>query len=325
MRTFRKIMLLALAAGVASFLIVPLVVPFQSSGSLTNTQAAGVGAEFVEIGEIQVHIEKSSYSGKQTSFIPPVLILMHGFGASTFSWRDVIEPLSQVGDVIAYDRPAFGFTDRPTTWSEPSPYGFDGNLQLLRGLIEKYAANREVILVGHSAGGQLAAEFARLNPALVQKLILVAPAIYTTGGNSSGLSWVFDIPQIDALGPLLVQGIASSGTDLLAESYYDQTQLTQAVTDGYRAPLKVAGWERAFWNYNKASRANKLLENLNSIRQSTLLITGEFDTVVPTTDTKKLATEIIGSQLVVISNTAHLPHEENPELFTQEVISWLQK
>ncbi len=45
-----------------------------------------------------------------------VFILLHGFGASLFSWREIVEPLSQYGTVIAYDRPAFGLTERPMQW-----------------------------------------------------------------------------------------------------------------------------------------------------------------------------------------------------------------
>jgi pimeloyl-ACP methyl ester carboxylesterase len=322
MRAFRKVMWWLLASGVAAFLIVPLVITFESSGTLTNTQAAGANAEFIDIDGTQVHVVTEKYSGPAEQNVP-VIILMHGFGASTFSWRDVMTPLSAAGDVVAYDRPGFGFTDRPTSWEGTNPYGFEGNFELLTGLISQLAANREVVLVGHSAGGQLAAEYARLNPELVQRLVLVDPAIYTTGGGPSWLSWVYDIPQIDRLGPFLVQGVASSGMDLLEESYYDKSQLTPDVYAGYQAPLKVIGWERAFWEFTTAPRDNQLVENLTSITQPTLLITGEFDTVVPTADTQKLATVITDNKLVIIGNTAHLPQEEAPEVFSAEVLAWL--
>lgn len=328
MRSFRKVMFWALSAGIGSFLVIPLLIPFQTAGQLSNQDAAseslGKKAEFVKIADLDLHIEVANYSGKEADkSTVPLLVLLHGFGASTFSWRDVMVPLSVAGDVIAYDRPAFGFTERPTKWKGPSPYGFEGNFRILENLLKKFGEGREVILVGHSAGGQLAAEFARLNPGLVQKLALVDPAIYTSGGFASGFRWLFDIPQVNALGPFLVQGIATSGNDLLVESFYNKAQISKEVTDGYRAPLKVRGWELAFWNYTKASRDNNLRENLGDIEQPTLIITGEFDTVVPTPDTKKLATEISGSQLVVIPKTAHLPHEENPERFTRELLSWL--
>ena len=313
----------ALASGLAAFLIVPLAVPFESSGTVTNVQAAGANAEFAQVGEQKIHLAREPFSGQPaTNNQVPVIILMHGFGASTFSWRDVMKPLSTAGDVIAYDRPAFGFSDRPVTWTGENPYGFAGNMEILKSLINQYAKDRKVILVGHSAGGLLAGEFARTNPQLVQKLVLVAPAVLSTGG-ASWLSYLKVIPQIDALGPVLVQEIASSGNALLEESYYDKAQLTAAVSEGYRAPLKIIGWEKAFWEFTNASRENKFLENISSLSQPTLLITGEFDTVVATADTKKLSGLIPNNELVIIPNTAHLPQEENSKLFSQEVLSWL--
>lgn len=318
-------MLLALASGLVAFLIVPLVIPFKTSGTLTNVQAAGSGAEFSRIGDLNVHVETTKYSGKPAKANQvPVIFLLHGFGASTFSWRDVMASLSSVGDVVAYDRPAFGFTDRPTTWGDQNPYGFAGNMEILKGLINKYAKNREVVVAGHSAGGLLAAEFARLNPGLVERLILVAPAVFNSGG-ASWLSALRILPQIEALGPVLVQGIASSGNALLAESYYDKNQLTQKVIAGYNAPLKIMGWERAFWEFTNAPRENNFLNKAASLKMPTLLVTGEFDTVVPTEDTLKLSKIIPNNVLVLIPETAHLPQEENPELFSQEVISWLNK
>jgi pimeloyl-ACP methyl ester carboxylesterase len=323
MRKFRRVMTWALASGLAAFLIVPLAVPFESSGTLTNAQAAGANAEFAQAGEQKIHLVREPFSGQSAANDQaPVIILMHGFGASTFSWRDVMKPLAVAGYVIAYDRPAFGFSDRPVTWTGENPYGFAGNMEILKSLINQYAKDREVILVGHSAGGLLAGEFARTNPQLVQKLVLVAPAVLSTGG-ASWLSYLKVIPQIDALGPVLVQEIASSGNALLEESYYDKAQLTAAVSEGYRAPLKIIGWEKAFWEFTNASRENKFLENISSLSQPTLLITGEFDTVVATADTKKLSGLIPNNKLVIIPNTAHLPQEENSKLFIQEVLSWL--
>lgn len=324
MRTFRKVMLWALAAGVGAFLIIPLVIHFDSSGTRTSTEAAGPAAEFIDVDGIRVHVETEPYSGSAQTNVP-VIILMHGFGASTFSWRDVLIPLSAAGDVLAYDRPGFGFTDRPTSWDRTNPYGFEGNFELLTGILEQVAPDRNVVLVGHSAGGQLAAEYARLHPDLVQRLILVDPAIYTTGGSPSWLSWLWEVPQIDRLGPFLVQGVAQSGMDLLKQSYYNTSQLTPEVLAGYQLPLSIQGWEQAFWEFTTAPQENQLVENLASISQPTLLVTGEFDTVVPTSDTQKLATVLAQNKLVIISNSAHLPQEEQADVFASEVCAWLEE
>lgn len=324
MRAFRRFMTRALLLGIAAFLIVPMVIPFDSSGTKTNIEAAGVNAEFAMINDINVHIDTEAYSGNRAENVP-LFILLHGFGASTFSWRYVMDSMSKQGEVLAYDRPGFGFTDRPTSWTGANPYGFEGNFEILDGLIAEFGKDQEVILVGHSAGGSLAAEYARLNPEKVQRLILVAPAVYSNGTGTSWINPLKVIPQIDRLGPFLVREIATSGQDLLKRSYYDQSQLTEEVRQGYTAPLQIKGWERAFWEFSTAPRDSKLVENLDSINQPTLLITGKFDEVVPTANTEKLATEIKNNKLVLVPKSAHLPQEEQPNIFNSEVATWVKE
>lgn len=314
----------ALLLGVLSFLVVPFLIPEPNSGTLTNVEAAGAGAEFSKLYNMDVHIETQNYTG-DCKCDAPLIVLMHGFGASTFSWRKVIEPLGDYGQVIAYDRPAFGFTERPTAMAGVDSYGFEANFGILNDLISKYGANRKVVLVGHSAGGQIAAEYARLNPTKVQGLILVDAAIVTTGGSPGGLKWLYQIPQIDRLGPILVSSIAQTGDDVIRRSHFDQTQVTQEVLDGYRQPLKVKGWERAFWNFATASRDNDLLANLATIKTPALLISGVADTIVPVGDQTKLQKLMPGSELVLIEKAGHLPHEEQPEAFMNGLEPFLTK
>lgn len=318
MRRFRKLSLVALASGLLAFLIVPFLVPSESSGTKTAAEAAGPGATFTELVGLQIHVERQTFTG-ECECVPPLIVLLHGFGASTFSWREVIGPLGRYGDVIAYDRPAFGFTERPTEWGAVNPYGFAGNLALLDELLAKYGAFRKVVLVGHSAGGQLAAEYARLNPSKVSSVVLVDPAILTTGGGPAGLEWFYQIPQIAKLGPILVSGIAKTGDDVIRKSFYDQTKLTQKVFDGYHQPLQVRGWEQAFWSFATAPRENSLAENLEDLKLPALLITGSNDNIVPTSDTIKLSQLLIKSKLELIDKSGHLPHEEQPSLFLQAV------
>lgn len=324
MKRFRRFMVNALLLGVLSFLVVPFLIPEPNSGTLTNVEAAGPGAKFSKLYNIDVHIETQKYTG-DCRCDAPLIVLMHGFGASTFSWRKVIEPLGKYGEVIAYDRPAFGFTERPAITLGVDSYGFEANFGILNDLIAQYGTKRPVVLVGHSAGGQLAAEYARLNPAKVQGLVLVDAAIITTGGSPDGLSWFYQIPQIDKLGPILVSSIAQTGDDLLRRSHFDQSQVTQDVYDGYHQPLKVKGWERAFWRFATASRKNDLLANLGTIKTPTLLISGVADTVVPVADQAKLKAKIPGSELVLIEKSGHLPQEEQPKAFLDAFAPFMSK
>jgi pimeloyl-ACP methyl ester carboxylesterase len=108
---------------------------------------------------------------------------------------------------------------------------------------------------------------------------------------------------------------------VIRKSFFDQSKLTDAVFDGYRAPLKVKGWEQAFWNFVTAPRENALKENIGGVTQPTLLITGSDDLIVPTADTVRLDDLIPNSTLVVIPKAGHLPHEEQPDAFMQAIES----
>ena len=323
MKTFRRVAWILLAAGLMAIVVLPLVVPFQSSGTVSFRDAGG---QFIRVSDIDVHVDSRDYTGACACYNTgeePLIILMHGFGASTFSWRDVIDDLSGFGEVVAYDRPGFGFTERVTTWAGENPYGTLGNFAIINGLIDEFAEGRPVVLVGHSAGGELAANFVVENPSRVQGLVLVDAAIFTTGGSPSWLTPVFALPQFDTIGPLLVSGIATSGDDLLRQSFVDQALLTPAVYDGYHAPLKVGGWERGFWEFAKAPRLEGVADRLNEITIPTLIITGDSDTVVPTSDATLLHDAIAGSERAVISNAGHLPHEEKPAAFLAALENWL--
>jgi pimeloyl-ACP methyl ester carboxylesterase len=302
------------AVVLALILVVPFLIPVQTTGTATYKEVAGEGATFASAQGIDIYYEKTDFvcqEGKDCSN-PPVILLLHGFGANTFSYREVVEPLSQLGDVIAYDRPGFGLSERPTSWEGENPYGSIGQDLIIDELIAQFAPGRDVILVGHSAGGTLAAQYVVDNKDAIQGLILISPAILSTGGSPSWLNWVFSIPQLDHLGPLLVSSIASSGMDLLDESWYNKDLITEEVKAGYREPLSVIGWEEGFWEFNRAPRAFDVKDRLDEITVPTLLITGDTDTVVATADTEALASMIKDSVLFVIPQSGHLAQEETP-------------
>jgi pimeloyl-ACP methyl ester carboxylesterase len=303
------------AVVLALILVVPFLIPVQTTGTATYKEVAGEGATFASAQGIDIYYEKTDFvcqEGKDCSN-PPVIFLMHGFGANTFSFREVTEPLSQLGDVIAYDRPGFGLSERPTSWEGENPYGSIGQDLILDELITEFASGRDVILVGHSAGGTLAAQYVVDNKDAIQGLILISPAVLSAGGSPNWLNWIYSIPQLDHLGPLLVSSIASSGMDLLNESWYNKDLITEEIKAGYREPLSVIGWEEGFWEFNRAPRAFDIKDRLTELSVPTLLITGDSDTVVATADTVKLAEMIKDSVLFVIPKSGHLAQEETPE------------
>jgi len=319
MKTRIKFILGSLAA---VLVLGPFAVPVNSSGTLTYQEAAAISwegrSEFVNLVDHQVHIITAGNPDSDR-----LIVLLHGFGASSLTWQQVLEPLGQAAYVVAFDRAAFGFTERPTSFGDLNPYSAAGQLKVIDGLVDLYGTDKEVVILGHSAGGALALGFALDYPEKVDQLILEAPAVYGTGGSPSRLNWVFSIPQIDHLGPLAVASIASSGLDLLVESYTDPSMITAEVQASYTAPLKIDGWERAFWEFNKAPRSLNLVERLDDLRAPTLIITGDDDRVVATADSIRLNGDLPGSELVIIEVAGHLPNEEKPQEFVDAVLRFL--
>jgi pimeloyl-ACP methyl ester carboxylesterase len=246
------------------------------------------------------------------------IILIHGFGASTFSWKPIQQSFSPCETVIAYDRPAFGFTERPLSWKGLNPYSMAGQMQILDDLVAKFANGRKVVLIGHSAGGQVAAQYALDNASRVSNLILESPAILN-GTPGAGMAWLTYVPQINHLGPALVASIATTGDALLESSFHDKSKLTGETYDGYHAPLKIKNWEFAFWEFSRADKTNDVASRLTEFKMPVLLITGDDDTVVETALTEKLATKMPKAKLVVVPNAGHLLHEEKPTVFVDVV------
>lgn len=69
----------------------------------------------------------SSQLPDQTKKVGFPMILLHGFGASLFSWSRVMKPLAELtgSKVLAFDRPAFGLTSRVSLSGHSSPGGKD--------------------------------------------------------------------------------------------------------------------------------------------------------------------------------------------------------
>jgi pimeloyl-ACP methyl ester carboxylesterase len=173
-------LLISLVIILAFLLIGPFLIP---TLPLTNTlpaeQLADPDSRFIEVDSLQVHY-KTAGTGE------PALILLHGFGASLFSWREIMAPLAELGTVIAYDRPAFGLTERPLKWQGLNPYSSEFQPHLLIGLMDAMHVEK-AIMIGNSAGGSIAMQAALLYPERVSALVLVDPAVYEVGRISIGL------------------------------------------------------------------------------------------------------------------------------------------
>jgi pimeloyl-ACP methyl ester carboxylesterase len=301
-------------------LLVPLLIPVPPlEGTVRPEQLADPDSRFIDVNGLQVHYKMAGQGG-------PAVFLLHGFGASLFSWREVMAPLAEMGTVIAFDRPAFGLTERPMPgeWGAENPYTPEAQADLTVALLDELGVDKAV-LVGHSAGGTIAVLTALRYPERVEALVLVDAAIYTQGGTPSWLRPLLLTPQVRRLGPLLVRSIVRWGEAVIRTAWDDPDKITVELLSGYKKPLQAENWDRALWEFTLASRPLGLVAQLDEIQVPALVITGDNDLIVPTEESARLAGELPSSDLVVIRDCGHVPQEEKREEFLQALTDFLGK
>ncbi|MBP6560019.1 MAG: alpha/beta fold hydrolase, partial [Burkholderiaceae bacterium] len=97
----------------------------------------------------------------------PPLVLLHGWMDVSASWQFVVDALAQQRHVIAPDWRGFGLTQGPRV----DTYWLADYLGDLDFLLDHYAADTPVDLVGHSMGGNIAMLYAGVRPARIRRLV----------------------------------------------------------------------------------------------------------------------------------------------------------
>ena len=227
------------------------------------------------------------------------LALLHGFAASPFTWRRVQEPLGVRHRVVALERPWAGFDEQVAA-----------TVQAL-----DHAQFEAPVLVGHSAGAEVALGVALAQPDRVRALVLIAPVVGQ--GPPPFARALARAPGWGLVGPSLLRGGTRFIGPVLRRLWYDPSQVDAAVVDGYRRPLLEPGVAEALWAMTANDRSRSLLlSRLGEVTHPALVIIGDHDPwarALPLTKT----------QTVMVERCGHLPHEERPERTVAEIEAFL--
>ncbi len=259
-------------------------------------------SRFVDAGGIRWHIQEAGAG--------PAMLLIHGTGASTHSWRDLLPLLSRDYRVLAIDLPGHGFTE-PLAESRISIAGMSeavGSLLRVLHFDPLYG-------VGHSAGAVILCRLALDRRIAPYVLISINGAFLPLAG-AAGVLFA-PIARLLSKGSLLPKLIASrvgnraSVARVIAGT---GSRLDPAGLDLYvrlvRNPKHVAGAlaMMSHWDLYAFER------ELPKIAAPLALVVGENDRTVPPNQALTVQRRVARATLYPLPGLGHLAHEEQPEI-----------
>ncbi|MGC8721139.1 MAG: alpha/beta fold hydrolase [Caldisericaceae bacterium] len=280
-------------------------------------QFADRDSKFIDVLGIRIHY-KDFGKGENT------FLLIHGFGAGTFTFGNVIREFTKFGRVVVLDLPGFGLSERPSN-SENNlfdPYSRVGQVEIVRAFVAKLSLH-DIILVGHSMGGGISALLAERYPELVKALVLVDPAIDSYSAPKI-ISNIMKSHVGKIIFLLIIKPITLSLESAISKAYFDKSKITRKLRKSYLQALTVTDWDKGLYYLLIADNSVDIKSGLSNISIPTLVIAGANDKIVDPASIRKVAVKIPSSQYVEIEECGHLPHEEKPGEFLQSVLNFLR-
>jgi pimeloyl-ACP methyl ester carboxylesterase len=249
----------------------------------------------------------------------PDLVLLHGLGASSFSWRHNLEPLSRDFRVWAPDLPPHGRSP-----AHPgADYRFEALAQGVIGFLDRHGITRAA-LAGNSLGGGLALMLARDYPERVTALVLLAPAAAV-----SRFPYIFAplrLPLVGLLAAALIGPWIIPWALRLA--YHRRELITPAVLAGYAAPFRELRRRLALRRLCRQVRLQPLEQVaawLKTIRGPAAIIWGMADPILPVAQAHWLKGHLPHAELHLLPDVGHAPQEEAPEAVNKIIIAFLHR
>jgi pimeloyl-ACP methyl ester carboxylesterase len=281
-------------------------------------QSSLVPASRIEVDGVGINY---SLTAPSQSSSDPVMVLLHGYGASLETWWDVIDALAAKTPVLRFDFKGFGFSDKPPD----ERYSLWDQADLTVGLLRALSLKR-VVLVGHSYGGGAA--------------VLALGRMEQDGNGPTAVGLVLiDAASYPQPLPFFVAYLRNPLTRFVTNTFVPPTLRARLTLNGImRAPGRVTrdrikryayffdlpGSHHSFAaaaRYIVPTEADSTGALFNAIAVPTSIIWGEHDPIIPVAFGKRLHADIRSSQLHILAGTGHVPHEERPA----ETLGILQK
>ena len=220
------------------------------------------------------------------------------------------------------DLPAFGLTGPFLN----KDYSISNYTTFLKEFLDSLNI-KQCILVGNSLGGEIAWRFALKEPVMAKKLILIDPGGYPVISKSVPIA--FKLAKI----PILNKFLTYITPRFLVRSsienvYFDKSKVSDLLVNRYFDLTLRKGNREAIVNRLKVSTSltnvKNTYENIKKIKQTTLIIWGNNDQLIPVENAYKFKNDIANSKLIVMQKTGHVPMEEKPLESLKHVTNFLK-
>jgi len=248
------------------------------------------------------------------------VLLVHGFGTSSFVWRNV-GPSIALANLTAFAVDLFGYgaSDRPTD----ADYGIAAQAEYLDRALTALRMARATV-VGLDLGGAIALRFAAAHPDRVEKLILVNPIALDDIPADDVKSLQKNTARFAFRISRGIMGAAPLLRDLLRNSVSDPAKMPEPLVARYLAPyVGRDGVDHLLRTARFVSKDDVEEIDLRSLPHPTLVIWGDKDKWVSSKVGDQLANTIGGSKLVHLPTAGRLVPEEAPEMFCNLLLDFI--
>jgi pimeloyl-ACP methyl ester carboxylesterase len=237
------------------------------------------------------------------------LVLVHGFLGSSKMWQPQISFFKKKFRVIAPDLPGFGESKNIKSYKSIKSIATLLINCLKEKKIDKY------ILLGHSMGGMIVQEMAKINGEKISKLVC-----YSTGpiGEMPGRFETIEKSR---------EKLKKNGLQItalrIAKTWFIKKEKAK-----YFYLCSVAGKSTSFKTADNALIAMKNwkgLKNLKSIKNETLILWGDKDKSYSLDQAKTLNKNIKNSKLKIFKGCSHNIHLEKPNDFNETINEFIKK
>ena len=302
---------------------------------LASTQSASLPPDpFYKEGYMNIKEGKIWYSvstSKEAQNNTPLLII-HGGPGSTHDYLNNLKALRIDRPVIFYDQ--LGSGKSTVTKSNKEFWQTARFIEELSQIID-FLELKDVILLGHSWGGALAAEYTLKYPLKVKKLILASPLLSAKIWEADAQKLVGQLPADIKNAILAGQNLPNNGTMSFNNSldfYYGQHLCRilpwpndlQYSLDNVNREIYQTMWGSHDLIATGNLKNFDVFSRLDGIKIPVLLTGGQYDEVTPDT-IEKARKRILNSDFMIFQKSAHMPHLEEETAYFKAVSEFLKK